>query len=128
MAIPCSMRNVSPLPKASSSENYLVKTMRIKSIHTQMRHEMSDKKLFEQAKTYAFEYMDTIAERRVYPDGHAIANLALFDEPVPDNPQAGEDVLHLLHAYGSPATVAQTGGRYFGFVNGNIIPTALAAR
>jgi glutamate/tyrosine decarboxylase-like PLP-dependent enzyme len=103
-------------------------TMEIKSIHTQMRHEMDDKNLFEQAKTYAFDYMDTIAERTVYPDPRAIANLALFDEPMPDHPQAGEDVLHLLHAYGSPATVAQTGGRYFGFVNGNVIPTALAAR
>jgi hypothetical protein len=64
--------------------------------------------------------MDTIAARTVYPDTRAIANLARFDEPMPDNPQAGEDVLHLLHAYGSPATVAQTGGRYFGFVNGNV--------
>ena len=35
--------------------------MEIKSIHTQMRHEMGDKKLFEQAKTYAFDDMDTIA-------------------------------------------------------------------
>jgi glutamate/tyrosine decarboxylase-like PLP-dependent enzyme len=102
--------------------------MMSKSIHTRMRHEMGDKKLFEQAKTYAFDYMDTIAARTVYPDTRAIANLARFDEPMPDNPQAGEDVLHLLHAYGSPATVAQTGGRYFGFVNGNVIPTALAAR
>jgi hypothetical protein len=84
-----------------------------KSIHTQMRHEMGDKKLFEQAKTYAFDYMDTIAARTVYPDTRAIANLVRFDEPMPDNPQAGEDVLHRLHAYGSPATVAQTGGRYF---------------
>ena len=72
--------------------------------------------------------MDTIAARTVYPDPRAIANLTRFDEPMPDNPQAGEDVLHLLHAYGSPATVAQTGGRYFGFVNGNVIPTLLAAR
>jgi hypothetical protein len=74
-----------------------------KSIHTQMHHEMGDKQLFEQAKTYAFDYMDTIAARTVYPDTRAIANLARFDEPMPDNPQAGEDVLHLLHAYGSPA-------------------------
>lgn len=102
--------------------------MEIKSIHTQMRREMGDKKIFEQAKAYAFDYMDTIAARGVYPDARAIANLARFDETMPDNPQAGEDVLHLLHACGSPATVAQTGGRYFGFVNGNVIPTALAAR
>ena len=45
-----------------------------------MRHEMDDKNLFEQAKTYAFDYMDTIAARTVYPDTRAIANLARFDE------------------------------------------------
>jgi len=94
--------------------------MNSKSIHTHMRHEMCDKKLFEQAKAYAFDCMDTIAARTVYPDARAIANLARFDEPMPENPHTGEDVLHLLHAYGSPATVAQTGGRYFGFVNGNV--------
>lgn len=102
--------------------------MNTRSIHTQMRHEIDDKKLFEQAKTYAFEYMDTIAKRTVYPDPPAIANLAVFDGPIPDTPQDGKDILRLLHDYGSPATVAQTGGRYFGFVNGNVIPTVLAAR
>jgi glutamate/tyrosine decarboxylase-like PLP-dependent enzyme len=93
-----------------------------------MRQEITDKNLFEMAKTYAFDYMDTIAARRVSPDPQAIENLSLFDEPLPETSMPGEDVLELLHAHGSPATVAQTGGRYFGFVNGNVIPTALAAR
>jgi glutamate/tyrosine decarboxylase-like PLP-dependent enzyme len=35
--------------------------------------------------------------------------------------------LELLDDAGSPATVATTGGRYFGFVNGGILPAALAA-
>jgi glutamate/tyrosine decarboxylase-like PLP-dependent enzyme len=34
----------------------------------------------------------------------------------------------MLNDCGAPATVAQTGGRYFGFVNGGVVPTALAAR
>ncbi|MGB7549229.1 MAG: pyridoxal-dependent decarboxylase, partial [Terracidiphilus sp.] len=38
-----------------------------------------------------------------------------------------EAVLHLLDAYGSPATVANSGGRYFGFVNGGCVPASLAA-
>ena len=41
------------------------------------------------------------------------------------SPQA---ILQQLHEYGSPATVSQVGGRYFGFVNGGVIPTALATR
>jgi glutamate/tyrosine decarboxylase-like PLP-dependent enzyme len=38
------------------------------------------------------------------------------------------EILKLLDDYGSPATVAQAGGRYFGFVCGSSIPAALAAR
>jgi len=102
--------------------------MKPESIHIQMRHEIADKIIFEKAKTYAFDYMDTVAGRTVYPDQKAIQDLSIFDHPMPELPQSGEDVLRLLHEYGSPATVAQTGGRYFGFVNGNVIPTALAAR
>jgi glutamate/tyrosine decarboxylase-like PLP-dependent enzyme len=47
---------------------------------------------------------------------------------MPQLPSAAENVLRQLHRNGSPATVAQTGGRYFGFVNGNSVPAGLAAR
>ena len=102
--------------------------MKPEDIHARMRRHLEEKKLFELAKTYAFAYMDTIGERAVFPDKKTLANLALFDEPMPTHPQSGEAVLRLLGDYGAPATVAQTGGRYFGFVNGNVIPAALAAR
>jgi glutamate/tyrosine decarboxylase-like PLP-dependent enzyme len=36
-------------------------------------------------------------------------------------------VLDLLSRFGSPATVANSGGRFFGFVNGGCVPAALAA-
>ena len=38
------------------------------------------------------------------------------------------NILDKLHEFGSPATVAQVGGRYFGFVNGSVIPAGLAAK
>ena len=98
------------------------------TIHDLMRHDMAYKKLFEQAKSYALAYMDETPYRRVFPDPETIADLAVFDEPIPETPQSGEDILRQLDRYGSPATVAQIGGRYFGFVNGGVIPTALAAR
>jgi glutamate/tyrosine decarboxylase-like PLP-dependent enzyme len=90
--------------------------------------QIAEKNLFEQAKSYAFAYMDEAHDRRVFPDDEAIEKLAAFDEPLPQIPQAGAEVLNLLAEYGSPATVGQTGGRYFGFVNGNAIPIALAVR
>ncbi len=102
--------------------------MQTSPLHAQMRMERAEKALFEQVKSYAYEYMDGVDERDVYPTPQAIQNLTHFDEPVPEEPQSGADVLRLLHEFGSPATTAQTGGRYFGFVNGNVVPTALAAR
>ncbi|MBI9083627.1 MAG: aspartate aminotransferase family protein [Desulfobacterales bacterium] len=102
--------------------------MKDSSIHEQMRQEWRDKTLFEQASRYAFSYMDGVCDRSVYPEPAAIANLDRFDEPLPVHAQPGEAVLALLNDHGGPATVAQTGGRYFGFVNGGVIPAALAAR
>ena len=102
--------------------------MKNRSIHAMMREELAAKILFEQAKKYAFEYIDEMPERMVFPAEGALQGLAQFDEPLPAAPHPAAEVLSQLHQYGSPATVAQTGGRYFGFVNGSIIPAALAAR
>jgi glutamate/tyrosine decarboxylase-like PLP-dependent enzyme len=46
---------------------------------------------------------------------------------LPAEPTNAETVLELLHTHGSPATVANSGGRYFGFVNGGMVPAALGA-
>lgn len=102
--------------------------MNRKTIHDKMRNEIAEKRILEQAKAYAFAYIDEIDKRPVFPSDQAIQNLTHFDEPLPNSPQSGEEILRQLHEYGSPATVAQTGGRYFGFVNGSVIPTSLAAR
>jgi len=99
-----------------------------RSIQDRMRQEFADKGLFEQAKAHAFSYMDDTTARRVYPDTQAILNLDRFEEPLPEDPQPGSEILDQLHSYGAPASVAQIGGRYFGFVNGGIVPTALASR
>lgn len=90
--------------------------------------QIADKSLFEQAKTYAFAYLDSIERSSIFPDNEAIKQLAAFDESLPQHPHLGTDILRLLNEFGSPGTVCQTGGRYFGFVNGGTIPTALAAR
>ncbi len=86
------------------------------------------KDLFEQAKEYAYDYMESASERKVVPEEHAIDRLDVFDEPLPEKPCDPSEIIHLLHEYGSPATIAQTGGRYFGFVNGGAIPAAVAAK
>ena len=98
------------------------------NIRERMRLQAADRDLFEQAKAYAYDYMDHVCDRSVFPTGEAISRLDLFDEPLPEAPCDPAEILRLLHEHGSPATVAQTGGRYFGFVNGGAAPAALAAK
>ncbi len=98
------------------------------SIHDTMFSQLADKSLFEQAQTYAYVYIDAAQERHVFPHAEDIDALKAFEEPLPKAPQDSQAILELLDSVGSPGTVAQTGGRYFGFVNGNAIPTAVAAR
>jgi len=98
------------------------------TITDQLRTQALDWQLYEQAKNYALDYMQTVLDRPVFPEAEAIKNLAVFREKLPDQPVDPYRVLEKLHQFGSPATVAQTGGRYFGFVNGGIVPTALAAK
>lgn len=83
--------------------------------------------VLQAAAAAAVEYATTVEDRRVFPDAQALAGMAAFDEPLPE---AGEDALatvRLLHAAGSPGTVATTGRHYFGFVNGATLPAALGS-
>lgn len=91
--------------------------------------------LFDRARNHAVNYMTRVhgpAEGQsplpVYPPAISLENLGQFTEPLPQGPGDPEAILDLLHAAGSPAAVAQTGGRYFGFVNGSAFPVALAAK
>ncbi len=93
-----------------------------------MTQTLQEKSILEQAKEYAFDYLDGVGGRRVSPDQDALAGLAAFEEPMPEQPQKPEAILAQLQTYGAPATCAQGGGRYFGFVNGGITPAGLAAR
>ncbi len=102
--------------------------MTAKNLHKQMHQEMIDKKIFNQVKDYAFDYADKALERNVYPTDDAIEALNIFDEKLPESIGNPRKILEQLHKFGSPATVSQIGGRYFGLVNGGIIPTALAAK
>ena len=84
--------------------------------------------LLNQAHRYAAQYLEGVDHREVYPNDQNIANLAAFEESFPEIGSDPAQTLALLHSHGSPATVAQGGGRYFGFVNGGVHPPALAAR
>src|SRR5258706_11612589 len=75
----------------------------------------------------ARRYVREIGERRVAPAPDAVAALAKFHEGFPETLSDPRDVVRMLDELGSPATVATTGRRYFGFVVGGVLPAAMAA-
>lgn len=84
-------------------------------------------KLLRGAAERALKYAADIAERRVAPEERDVQRLARFRERLPAKPSDARHMIAMLDEIGSPATVATTGGRYFGFVIGGTLPAALAA-
>lgn len=88
---------------------------------------MTEHDLLAEADRRALAYLDGIPTRRVFPDAPAIAALAAFEQPLPEQGQAADQVLCQLDTLGSPATVASNAASYFGFVIGATLPAAAAA-
>jgi glutamate/tyrosine decarboxylase-like PLP-dependent enzyme len=83
--------------------------------------------LLAEAAQRASRFLAELDQRAVFPTPEALAGLAAFDEPLPENPIDPGETLKLLDEAGSPATAASAGGRYFGFVIGGSLPVTLAA-
>ena len=83
--------------------------------------------LLQEAAERARRYHDGLDARGVAPTPEAVARLARLKEPLPEKPSDPRAVLALLDEVGSPATVATSGGRFYGFVTGGSLPAALAA-
>ena len=93
-----------------------------------MNAQLAEKSIFEQAKQYSFDYFDRVSSMDAVPVGDSLSALSVFEQALPDSPQDPADILAQLQLFGSGAISAQGGGRYFGFVNGGVLPAALAAR
>lgn len=83
--------------------------------------------LLEQAKQYAVEYISRVGQMPAYPSEKSLEALSDFDDPLPVKGTEPLSVLDMLHTIGAEGTTAQIGGRYFGFVNGGLLPAAHAA-
>ena len=86
-----------------------------------------DPELLADAAARARRYLETLDERAVAPDDAGRAALAGLDGPLPEGPSEARAVLARLDRHGSPGTVVNAGGRYFGFVNGGALPVTVAA-
>ena len=84
--------------------------------------------LFNKAVEYGMEYLSEVNVRSVITSTQAIFDLKFFEESLPKEPTPATEIIDLLNEYGAPATVAQMGGRYFGFVTGGSVPAGIAAK
>ncbi|HXT22701.1 MAG TPA: pyridoxal-dependent decarboxylase [Thermoanaerobaculia bacterium] len=79
------------------------------------------------AAARATRYIGELPERRVGPTPEAVAALAAFDTPMPEQPCDPREALRILDEIGTPATMAIDGPRFFGFVMGGSLPATVAA-
>ena len=85
------------------------------------------RQLLQSTAERAVQYLEGLDRRGVAPTAAATARLSALDQPLQKESCHPEEVLALLDEFGSPATVATTGQRFFGFVIGGSLPAALAA-
>lgn len=106
----------------------MANSTKLSKIQDAMFQEIRDHQLFTSAQSYAFQYLNEVFDRNVYPTEEALNKLTHFEEEMPNTSGNVQEILDNLHYYGSPATLPTLGGRYFGFVTGSSIPATLAVK
>ncbi|HEX5849866.1 MAG TPA: pyridoxal-dependent decarboxylase [Rubrobacter sp.] len=83
--------------------------------------------LLGDAATLAAGYLEGLPDRRVTPSATVEELREEFCGPLPEEQQDPREVLAGLARSAEPGLMATSGGRFFGFVIGGTMPTALAA-
>ncbi len=73
------------------------------------------------------DYLSQVDTAPVFPTPENVEELKIFEEDLPNTSSEGGSIIRLMDNKGAPATVASTGGRYFGFVTGGSMPPVLSA-
>src|ERR687894_2483510 len=88
---------------------------------------MGQRELLAATAGRAADFLDSLAERPIFPRETPEELRAALGGALPDGPTDAEAVIEQLAAAADPGTVAIPSGRYFGFVIGGSVPAALAA-
>jgi glutamate/tyrosine decarboxylase-like PLP-dependent enzyme len=84
------------------------------------------RKILLDAAERGIRYREEIVERRVAPAPEAVVSVERFDEALTDAGHDAAETLAMLDDIGSPASVAMTAPRFFGFVIGGSMPVTVA--
>ena len=85
------------------------------------------KPLLARTCSIAGEFLAGLPERPVAPRSDAAAMLAALDRPLPESPAEPEAVIDELARLVDPGLTAMPSGRFFGWVIGGGLPSAVAA-
>jgi glutamate/tyrosine decarboxylase-like PLP-dependent enzyme len=88
---------------------------------------VTERELLRRAAELAADHLDTLETRPVYPQVSVDELAGGIEMPLPDDPTDPAIVVEELAAALEPGVVASQSGRYFGFVVGSSLPSALAA-
>ncbi len=81
----------------------------------------------QEAARRALVYMQSVRDRPVTVSASALHRLGELKHSLPDIGLDAGEIVRRLDEIGSPATIATTGGRFFGLVVGGALPATIAA-
>ena len=87
----------------------------------------NDQDVLAEAAQRASAYVEQITTRKVPPCAEAVRAVSELGGSFPERGESPAEVVELLDRFVAPATMGLGSGRYFGFVNGGVLPAALAA-
>jgi glutamate/tyrosine decarboxylase-like PLP-dependent enzyme len=83
--------------------------------------------LLNESSARAIAYLENINDRKVAPNPDAVAGLSTLNVPLQAEKIDPHEVIRILDEVCSQATLATTGGRFFGYVIGGSLPVTVAA-
>jgi glutamate/tyrosine decarboxylase-like PLP-dependent enzyme len=86
-----------------------------------------ERELLRRTAEIGADYLESLAERPVFPRVSVDELRATLATPLPESPMAPLEVLEHMASEIEPGVVATAGPRYFGYVTGGALPATVAA-